>query len=126
MGNKDHLPKFPPCADEAPTGKKLTRYDKEHFRLYLYLRLWLSEGATREELYEHMFYIDGKAEPDRARRMFDSHLERSDWAYTPECFEQLLSPELRKRLSKKDSVKSLGYATRRRVTAPKRRRKPTS
>jgi hypothetical protein len=126
MGNKDHLPKFPACANEAPTGKELTQYDKKHFRLYLYLRLWLSEGATREELYEHMFYIDGKAEPDRARRMFDSHLERANWINTPECFAQLVSPPLRKHPSKKASAKSSGRATRRRVTAPKRRKKSAS
>jgi hypothetical protein len=125
MGNKDHLPKFPACADEAPAGKLFTVYDKEHFSMYGHLLLWLTEGATREELYEHMFGVDAKVEPDRARKMFDSHVGRAKWALSPECFEQLISPELRNRLSKKDSGKSSGRATRR-VTTPKRCKKSTS
>lgn len=125
MGNKDHLPKFPACADEAPAGKLFTAYDKEHFSMYGHLLLWLVEGATREELYEHMFGVDAKVEPDRARRMFDSHVERARWALSPECFEQLVSPALRKRLSKKASVKSPGRAIQR-VTAPRHRNKPAS
>lgn len=125
MGNKDHLPKFPGCADEAPAGKISTEYDEKHFSMYSHLLIWLAEGATQEELCEHMFDIDARAELHRARKMVAGHLEHAKWVHSPECFPQLISPQLRKRPAKKGGSRSSG-GTIRRVTTPKHRKKPTS
>lgn len=66
-------------SDEAPAGPELTAYDEAHLTDYLQLL----DGADTDEdwqtLVVSVFALDPHAEPDRARRMYDSHLARARW-----------------------------------------------
>lgn len=65
--------------DEAPGGDLLTDYDRDHLKLYLRLLDAEADGADWQEAVSVLFGIDPGAEPDRARRVHDSHLARAHW-----------------------------------------------
>lgn len=65
--------------DMPPSGDKPTGYDKTQLRLYLRLLDADQEGADWREIVEVIFRIDPANEPDRALKMFTSHLERARW-----------------------------------------------
>lgn len=65
--------------DEAPNGDLLTDYDRAHVALYCRLLDAEADGADWREAVEILFRIDPDTEPDRARRMHDSHLARARW-----------------------------------------------
>jgi hypothetical protein len=56
-----------------------TEYDKEHLITYLRLLDANEGGADWREVSRIVLYIDPGREPDRARRVFDSHLARAKW-----------------------------------------------
>lgn len=68
-----------PFRDEAPVSDLLTDYDRQHLKLYLRLLDAVADGATWEEAVEVLFGVSPCAEPERARRIFDSHLARAQW-----------------------------------------------
>ena len=65
--------------DEAPTGDLLTEYDRRNVKLYVRLLDAEADGADWEEAVEVLFGIDPAAEPERARKMHDTHLARARW-----------------------------------------------
>ncbi|WGG60820.1 DUF2285 domain-containing protein [Brucella intermedia] len=65
--------------DEAPTGDLLTEYDRQNVKLYVRLLDAEEDGACWEEAVEVLFGIDPDAEPERARKIHDSHLARAHW-----------------------------------------------
>lgn len=65
--------------DDAPTGDLLTDYDRDHVKLYLRLLDAEADGADWKEAIEVLFGIDPATEPERARRVYDSHLARAHW-----------------------------------------------
>lgn len=65
--------------DEAPTGNLLTEYDRQHVKLYCRLLDAEADGASWEEAVEVLFGIDPEVEPERARKIHDSHLARANW-----------------------------------------------
>lgn len=65
--------------DQAPTDPTLTDYDRENLVLYLRLLDAAEEGADWREVARVLFDIDPAADPERARRMHQSHLERAQW-----------------------------------------------
>jgi Uncharacterized conserved protein (DUF2285) len=69
----------PDVADLAPDGDELTVYDEEH--AVTYCRMLDAEKASADwrEVARIVSHIDPEAEPDRARRAFDSHLSRAKW-----------------------------------------------
>lgn len=69
----------PSFRDEAPSGDQLTDYDRNHVKLYVRLLDAEADGAQWEEIVEVLFGIDPKAEPERARKIHDSHLARAHW-----------------------------------------------
>lgn len=69
----------PRFRDEAPSGDTLTDYDRAHLKLYLRLLDAEADGAGWQEAAEILLGIDPAQEPDRARRMHDSHLARAHW-----------------------------------------------
>lgn len=68
--------------DAAPDGDELTDYDRSHMKLYMRLFDAHSDGADWREAVEVLFGIDPRREPERARRVHDSHLERARWMTT--------------------------------------------
>jgi hypothetical protein len=68
-----------PVADQAPTAGDLTGYDHEHLVTYLRLLDADAEGADWAEVARIVLHIDPSHEPERARRVFESHLARAKW-----------------------------------------------
>lgn len=65
--------------DQAPDTDKLTDYDKKHFKLYMRLLDAKADGANWTEAVQILFGLDPDREPERARRIHDSHLARAQW-----------------------------------------------
>lgn len=65
--------------DQPPDGVRLTEYDRSQMKLYLRLLDAASEGADWREVMAVLFGIDPKHEPERARRMYETHLARARW-----------------------------------------------
>ncbi|MGN7709695.1 DNA -binding domain-containing protein [Agrobacterium radiobacter] len=65
--------------DQAPEGPALTEYDRRHIKLYMRLLDAESDGASWQEAVEILFGISPVTEPERARRVHDSHLARAHW-----------------------------------------------
>ena len=69
----------PMLADEAPGADMLTAYDEEHLITYRGLLDAELEGAEWDEAALLVLSIDPIREPDRARRVWESHLARAKW-----------------------------------------------
>ncbi len=69
----------PRVADEAPTAAILTGYDQQHAITYLRLLDAAADDAHWQEVARIVLGIDPVAEPDRARRAWQSHLSRARW-----------------------------------------------
>lgn len=78
----DHL-------DLAPTGAELTDYDREHLVLYLRLLDAAEDDAAWREVASVLFEVDPAADPERAKLMHQSHLERARW-FSREGYRDLL------------------------------------
>ena len=77
--------------DTAPAGAELTDYDRAHIKLYMRLLDAAADGADWREAVVLLFAIDPVREPDRARRVHDSHLARARWM-TETGYKHLLRP----------------------------------
>ena len=78
-----------PFEDVAPSGDELTAYDRAHVKLYMRLLDATADGADWREAVQVIFGIDPEAEPDRAKRVNDTHLARAEWM-THSGYRQLL------------------------------------
>ena len=65
-----------PISDLAPQGDDLTDYDHAHMTLYLRLFDAAESGASLQEVSQILFGLDAEKEPERARKIYDSHLAR--------------------------------------------------
>lgn len=65
--------------DEPPVSAVLTAYDREHMILYLRLLDAAADGADWREAVTILFGLDPEREPERARRVHDTHLARARW-----------------------------------------------
>lgn len=68
-----------PFEDDPPSGQELTDYDRSHIKLYMRLLDATADGADWREAVEVLFGIDPHRDPERARRVHDSHLDRARW-----------------------------------------------
>ncbi|MGR7995790.1 DNA -binding domain-containing protein [Xanthobacter sp. ZOL 2024] len=68
--------------DEPPESSKLTDYDRTHMKLYLRVMDAATDGADWREVVSVLFGLDPAREPERARRVHDSHLARARWMTT--------------------------------------------
>lgn len=75
--------------DSPPESDELTVYDRAHMKEYMRVHDAAAEGADWREAVAVIFGIDPKAEPERARRVHDSHLARARWM-TEHGYRQLL------------------------------------
>lgn len=69
----------PEFLERPPASVSVTDYDRAHMTLYFRLLDAASDGAAWEEAVLVLFGIDASTDPDRARRIHDSHLERARW-----------------------------------------------
>ena len=72
-------PLDPPVSDVAPADAVLTRYDEQHLVTYLRLLDAEADGADWREVSQLVLHIDPVSEPERARRVWESHLARARW-----------------------------------------------
>ncbi|AZN98046.1 MAG: DUF2285 domain-containing protein [Mesorhizobium sp.] len=71
-----------PFADEVPWSDRVTAYDKDHFTTYMRLLDASADNATEEEMAHVILGIDPAREPERARNVLRSHLNRANWVVT--------------------------------------------
>ena len=77
--------------DGPPLTERVNEYDEAHFATYLRLLDADREGADWREAVMIVFGIDPDADPDRAKRIYDSHLARARWM-TETGYRHLLDP----------------------------------
>ena len=65
--------------DEPPTGSTVTAYDEGHLVTYLRILDATAEQADWREVVQLVFGLDPEREPERAKRVYDSHLARARW-----------------------------------------------
>jgi hypothetical protein len=65
--------------DEPPAGDALTPYDREHLKIYLRLLDAEADGAGWTEIVALLFGLDPSKEPERAKRVYSSHMARARW-----------------------------------------------
>ena len=68
-----------PILDNAPQADSLTDYDRAHLGLYMRLLDAEASGAAMQEVCSVLFGIDAGHDPERARKIYDSHLARARW-----------------------------------------------
>ena len=66
-------------ADQAPRENRLTDYDRAHLAIYLRLLDAAEEGAPWEDVARIVLGVDPAAQPERAKKVHDSHLARARW-----------------------------------------------
>jgi hypothetical protein len=72
-----------PCiADAAPTADAFTAYDEAHLAVYLSLLHASGDGASEATMCRDILGIDAGAEPERAKIMLQTHLDRAQWLST--------------------------------------------
>ena len=69
----------PDFLDEPPRSATATEYDRKHLKLYARLLDAEADGADWQEAVTILFGIDPVDEPERARRVHESHLTRARW-----------------------------------------------
>ena len=80
---------IPPFEHRPPADDRITAYDERHFVTYLRILDAAEEGADWREVATIVFGLDAASEPDRARLVHDSHLERARWM-TSQGYRHLL------------------------------------
>ncbi|SMH29749.1 DNA -binding domain-containing protein [Mesorhizobium australicum] len=65
--------------DAPPDSAELTDYDRSHMKAYMRVLDASADGADWREAVAVIFEIDPEVEPERARRVHDSHLARARW-----------------------------------------------
>lgn len=69
----------PAFEDSPPLTDQVNAYDETHLSTYLRLLDAADEGADWREVVRIVFGLDPTVDPDRARRIHDTHLARARW-----------------------------------------------
>lgn len=83
----------PTFQDQPPQTERLNAYDEAHLATYLRLLDAAEEGVDWREVARIVFGLDVDADPERAKRMHDSHLARARWM-TESGFQHLLQSRM--------------------------------
>ncbi len=83
----------PAYEDQPPVTERVNAYDECHFVTYLRLLDAQADGADWHEVVQVIFGIDPVREPERAKKVHDSHLARARWM-TEAGYRHLLEPRL--------------------------------
>ena len=81
-----------PITDNAPDEPFLTGYDMSHLVTYLRLLDADAEGADWREVAKIVLNLDCEKEPERAKRVWQSHMARAKWL-TETGYRHLLQGE---------------------------------
>ena len=81
----------PDFEDQPPQMDRLSAYDERHLVTYLRLLDAEKDGAPWEEAVAIIFAIDPTKEPERAHKVYVSHLARAKWM-TQSGYRHLLGP----------------------------------
>jgi hypothetical protein len=65
--------------DEPPQLDRVSAYDEAHLASYIRLLDAEAEGADWREVVTIIFGVNPDNAPERAKRMYDSHLARAHW-----------------------------------------------
>jgi len=65
--------------DEPPCDERLTDYDRAHLQAYIRLLDAAAANADWREAAALVLGLDVAADPQRARRIHDKHLDRARW-----------------------------------------------
>jgi hypothetical protein len=65
--------------DQPPESPTITMYDREHMKLYIRLLDAAADGADWHEAVSILFGLNTDLEPERARRVYETHLARARW-----------------------------------------------
>ncbi len=74
--------------DVPPQGAVVTEYDRRHMAQYMRLLDAAGEGASWQEAAQIILGLNAQKEPERARMVYDAHLERARWL-SSEGYRQL-------------------------------------
>lgn len=83
----------PTFKDSPPLTDRVNAYDEAHLATYLRLLDADEEGADWREAVKIVFDLDVTADPERAKRIYDSHLARARWM-TENGYRHLLEPRM--------------------------------
>ncbi len=84
---------IPDFEDAPPQIERVNGYDERHFVTYLRLLEAAKEDASWQEVAAIVFGLDVAANPERAKRVYDSHLARAQWM-SEAGYLQLKEPRL--------------------------------
>jgi hypothetical protein len=79
--------------DEPPQLDRISAYDEAHLVSYIRLLDAEAEGADWREAVAIIFGLDPDKEPERAKRVHDSHLARAHWMRR-EGYQHLFEPRM--------------------------------
>ncbi len=65
--------------ENVPWSESITQYDLEHFSLFMKLLSVSSDSANELEIAQSIFELDPDLDPEIARKMVRSHLDRANW-----------------------------------------------
>lgn len=82
-----------PFDDSPPMTERVNAYDEAHLADYLRLLDADEEGADWRRAVSIIFELDVEADPERARRVHQSHLARAKWM-TEIGYLHLLQPRM--------------------------------
>ncbi len=83
----------PNFKDSPPLTDRVNAYDEAHLAIYLRLLDAAEEGADWREVAGIVFGFDVTSDPERAKRIHDSHLARARWM-TENGYRHLLEPRM--------------------------------
>lgn len=83
----------PTFKDSPPQTDRVNAYDEAHLGAYLRLLIAADEGADWREVAGIVFGLDVEADPQRAKRMHDTHLARARWMVEA-GYRHLLEPRM--------------------------------
>lgn len=83
----------PSFKDQPPQLDRVSPYDEKHLACYIRLLDAESEGADWREAVAIIFGLDPEKEPERAKRVYDSHLARAHWM-SEKGYRHLLEPRM--------------------------------
>jgi hypothetical protein len=63
----------------APTDDVVTDYDRAHFQRYVRLLDARKQGVSADDMCRHILEIDPASEPENAKLILTSHLDRATW-----------------------------------------------
>lgn len=83
----------PAFEDCPPLTDRVNAYDEQHLVTYIRLLDAAEEGADWRDVVCIVFVLDVASDPERARRVYDTHLARARWM-TETGYRHLLEPRL--------------------------------